>query len=189
MTPKKPILTLGLAGMLMAGTASAELMDEDMLKVTVHIEPSIAVKAGQDAELSALQTGEVEGALQFRIDSNSQEIDLSVQASHLYKGGDPNSEYILQLSQNGGAVIHVVGGNPTQYTGQFNSQVNVYSGFMGYGAEPVRMESGDSGRFSNDLEIDLTWNNDEDALPVGDYIGYVKVIGVVVPDGGADDSD
>jgi hypothetical protein len=178
---KMVVMALAMLGLLSPVGASAEYYDEDMLKVTVRIQPNIAVEAGPDVDMTALQAGEVSGDFPFRVESNSQEIEISVQASHLYKGSDPNSLNMIELSKNEQAEIFVKGANPRPYKGTFSRAVDVHGGFRGYVADPVIMESGDRGFFSNDMEIGLTWTNNDPELPVGQYTGYVKVIGVVLP--------
>ena len=181
---RKFAIVLGLIlSLFIAGSAMADQSSEDMLKVVAQILPNIAVDAGPDIRLAALQTGSVAGDLPFRIDANTQWILLTVYASNLYKGNDPNSVYIIGLDSAVPAEISVVGGNPVPYPASFVEPVDVFSGFLGYCTEDIAIENGDNGHFSQDLSIALSWLNEDPELPMGDYSGWVKLIGAVLPGG------
>ena len=181
---RKLAIVLGLIlSLFIAGSAMADETNEDMLRVVVEILPNIAVEAGGDIRLAALQTGDVSGDLPFRIDANTQWILLTVQASNLYKGNDPNSSYIIGLDATVPAEISVVGGNPVPYPAEFMEPVDVFSGFNGFATEEIAIENGDNGHFSQDLSIALSWLNEDPELPMGDYSGWVKLIGAVLPGG------
>jgi len=181
---KNLVIVLGLiVSLFIAGSAFADPSGEDMLHVVCHIDPNIAVDAGEDVRIAALQTGDVAGDLPFRVDANTQWITVTVYASDLYKGNDPFSTYVIPVNVSAGTSISVVGGNPVPYFTPLTSAVDVYAGFMGYMSDPVDIENGDNGHFSQDLSVRVTWTNDDDEMPVGDYSGWVKLLGAVLPNG------
>ena len=178
---KTIIIAVGLAGLLAAGQASAEMRDEAMIKVTVSILPNIAIFAGRDVDLRSMRQGRVEGEMPFTVKSNLTGIGFSVQASHLYKGSDPNSINFLPLAHDEQIYIYSKKSGSVPFVGRFNKEVEVYKGFHGYGADDIRLESGDRQGLNREIEIGLAWINDDPDMPMGDYGGYVKVIGVVIP--------
>jgi hypothetical protein len=177
-------IVLGLIiGLFIAGSAYADPNDMAMLEVQAEIVPNIALGDRGDTTLSALQTGDVDGIAKFRIDANTQWVSLIVEASNLYKGTDPNSPYYIDIL-SGPSYIQVVGGAqpvPPVDIELTAAAANLPAGFVGLGSPSTMVESGQSGHFSQDVDIFITWNNDDPELPTGLYGGYVKLLGAVVP--------
>jgi len=182
MTKKLFIVLALVASLFCAAAAHADPEDDAVARVQCEILANIAAQATGEVTLESLQTGPVCGNVPFRIDANTQYIMLAVEASHLFKADDPNSDYAILLQNDCPAEASIVGGNPVPTCLPFVTGLTNIAGmgYAGYGTSFAQMESGQAGHFSNDLLVRATWCNLDDELPRGDYSGYVKIVAQVV---------
>jgi hypothetical protein len=161
----------------MLGTAYAETDASAAAQVYLHIEPNIAVQAvDHTVDLGTLETGEVSAPITFRIDANTQSVKISGLVTKLYKGDDPSGEVApVEVNTNKGFLINpthahqIQGGDGiASYTGTSD-----YNGFAAYTTEALTFESGQNGRFSQEVDVTPTWFNNDPEKPQGEYSGFV----------------
>jgi hypothetical protein len=190
---KKSIIALAILALLgFAGIAMADPTDNATSHVFLNIVENIAVSA-IDANIAAanLQTGEVSLPIRFRVDANTEAVDLSVLVTKLYKGDDPAGTEVTPINPSGTGVIidpananEMNGGDGVaEYVGGGNI-VTAKGNFVGSMTQEVIFESSQSGHFSQDVVVIPAWSNSDDEKPVGQYSGYVVLYAAVVGDGG-----
>jgi hypothetical protein len=177
----KPLLVAVslVACALCAPAARAESVAEAFARVRCEILANIAAQATGEVTFDALQTGPLTGSVPFRIDANTQAVLLAVQATNLFKAGDPSSPHAIVLDHGVPAVVGRVGGDPVPRSLPF-MEAALLDGHQGWGTEPIELESGEAGHFSENLLVQCTWVNANNALPSGGYSGLVKITAQVV---------
>ncbi len=192
---KKSIIALAILALLgFAGTAMADPTDNAVSHVFLNIVENIAVSA-IDANIAAanLQTGEVSLPITFRVDANTEAVDLSVLVTKLYKGDDPAGTEVAPIDEAGGGVL-IDPANANEMNGgdgfaEFHTAGSITTEkgtFVGSLTEEVIFESSQNGHFSQDVEVVPSWSNSDDEKPVGQYSGYVVLYAAVVGGGSAD---
>ena len=187
----KKLAILAIALLLVNGLAwgQAQTIGSHEVKVEAKVVPNIAVSGPVDyqflGELAAGDEGGSSALIPFRVHANTEAVKLQVLATDLYKGNDPNSTFIIPLSDDAPVVVstecEAVGqadnSLPWDSTATYESH-----GQSGKATEVVTFESGQNGTFSIDFDVKLGWQNDDPELPQGYYTGYVKLVAeVVVP--------
>lgn len=176
-----------VALMLISGIAVADPSGDAIAKVYVEVVPNIAVGVVDAVvNLGQVQTGTFGGAITFRIDANTEQVDMWVAATDLFKGDeyseDPEVSPIAVNTAAGALVKPMNGnrvggaGNTLQYTG-----ATTINGWAANATETGRFESGQNGHFSQDVDVTVKWNQPDDEKPQGEYSGYVMLTALVVP--------
>lgn len=159
--------------------------DNAIAPVSVTVNPNISVGDNPGGLSLSVQTGNVSGAFVFRIDANMQYVDIQVGASHLYKADDPNNNDVAPILVNGDAGVDV---NPAKGLGKnlafINSEPYDINGFLGIISETGTFESSQNGHFSQDVDVMVTWNQDDPEKPQGEYSGFVQFYCMMIGDGG-----
>ncbi len=186
---KKSIIALVVLALLgFAGIAMADPTDSATSHVFLNIVENIAVSA-IDSNIAAanLQTGEVSLPITFRVDANTEAVDLSVLVTKLYKGDDPAGTEVKPIDEAGGGVA-IDPANANEMNGgdgfaEFETAGSITTEkgtFVGSQTQEVIFESSQNGHFSQDVEVIPTWSNSDDEKPVGQYSGYVVLYAAVV---------
>lgn len=187
---KKSILLLAAFTFLVvcSSFATADMTDNAASHVFVNIVPNIAVSA-TDGNVAAqsLQTGEIDVPISFRIDANTEAVDLSVLVTNLYKGNDPAGTEVAPILPSGGGVQidpdnanEMAGGDGFAEFVTGGSYTNDKGTFEGMQTQEVIFESSQNGHFSQNVEVIPSWSNSDDEKPVGQYSGYVVLYAAVV---------
>jgi hypothetical protein len=161
-----------------AGRAAAATADASS-RITCEIMANIAATALEDARLTPIGSGPVEGSIPFYIAANSDRIDIGIFASSLYKASDPRSAFRITLDQAVPASLQVVGGSPVPTLLEWVAPCDVL-GYAGAMTSLGRLESGLACAFSDQVRVNVAWRNDDPALPRGNYGGYVKICVMIV---------
>ena len=184
----KKLLVIALAICLSGSMAMAELAGEADAHVYVDVVSNIAVGVvTSNVDLGQVQVGPFPGEIIFRIDANVEQVDISVQASNLYKGDVPTSLFIIPVKTGeatDGAMVQPELGNAVVGHGNllaWLSGVITVNGFDGVGSEAWTFESSQSGHFSQDVTVGLEYDQTDPELPKGEYSGWVKLIATVLP--------
>lgn len=200
----RKLLALAVAGALLVPAAAfADIEFSSIKPVAVTIAPTIKVSTdpGTTAVTPTLQTGDIKLQVPFRIDANTQWVNIQAFATDLYKAdaGVVGSQSAHKILHSGkvdvtvlpspdpealGALVGATG--PAQLTYDGNKQsiapdstaATVLWEF--YQTNLGRYESGIRGRFSHDIKLGVTWNNGNSELPQGNYSGFVRLYGQVV---------
>lgn len=181
----KYLLAAALALMVVGtGPALADTSSYGTTHVYVDVVSNIAVQA-MDAyfDLGKIQTGDFYGEIPFRVDANTEQVTFWAEATYLYKGNDPYGTEVtpILLNQSAGADFVCDNANPTGGQGTNLAYVGPtdVDGFVGYYTEQRQYESSQSGHFSQDTYLTVTWTQDDPEKPLGEYSGLVVLHAMV----------
>lgn len=177
------VASLGLALCLSSAQAVfADTEDSATAHVTCTVNPNVSVgDAPESRDNLNVQTGSVSGNFIFRVDANTQYLNLMVGASHLYKADDPTNrdvEPILVDERAGVLVDPVFGIGRTIY---YITPTEI-DGFPGMQTNPEQFESSQNGHFSQDVNVRVTWYQPDPEKPQGEYSGWVSFAAMMLPD-------
>lgn len=187
---KRTLALMGVIVMATAGLAYADLENDATCHVFVDVDANIAVASmAPYFNLGSIQTGLFSGTIPFRVDANTEQVMLSAGASGLYKGDDPDSVFVppiplyndpLDLEAGIDIIPHL--GNPTGGHTQraIYEQPVIIDGFAGMQTETVTFESAQNNHFSQQVDLVITWTQDDPEKPMGEYSGKVKMWAWVV---------
>lgn len=185
---KTKVLALAL-GLSFGTAASADLMSMATAHVYVDVVSNIAVRANNSiVDAGDIQTGIFNATIEFRVDSNHEDVDLACYASDLWKGDDPTNDDVppIPLYDPAGCLIDPINANPTGGAGPVasfdKSSTTDVNGFPSYGTNAINFESSQDGHFSQEVYVTVAWNQDDPEKTKGEYSGVVKLVGMI-PDG------
>ena len=175
-----------LAVMGLAAMASADTSSSSTAHVIVSVNPNVAVSTVADPAIQNIQTGAIEVVITYLVEANLQECSLFVEASDLFKGDDPTNGEVapIPLDTTVPAVIDPVNANPLNGgsmdatwqgggspIGQYQTQLS----------ETIEFESSQNNHFSQEVDVTVTWNQDDPEKPTGQYSGMVRLTALVAP--------
>ena len=156
---------------------SADQMGVAVAKATVEVIPTISVESDPiGMDMGSVQTGLFSGIFTFRIDSNFQYVLIQISASHLYKAGWPGEVPPISLALDEGVEIHPDVSRPNTAVYETDTLVGDLPGAQ---FSMVPFESNQDGRFSSDIDVIVSWNQDSTCKPKGNYSGYVKLYAII----------
>ncbi|HEY3296749.1 MAG TPA: hypothetical protein VGL38_15060 [bacterium] len=164
--------------MLITGSAFADTTSAAWGHVYVAVVSNIAVSVvTANVNLGSIQTGIFPGEITFRVDANSEAVNLSAAATALYKGDDPTDPTVtpIPLWLTTGALIEPTDASPLQggsNVGIYETPFN-YDGFLGMQTNYIPFESSQMGIFSQDVFVTVAWNQANPEMPTGEYSGFV----------------
>jgi hypothetical protein len=189
----KQFMIVALAMVVVVAFATPILADEAAQAtafITAHVNPNISLHAiTTNVDAGTIQTGNISAFSAFRIDANSEEVYFQVEASNLYKAGDPSSSNFLVLATGIPAIVQPVDGAPVglhgnalAWTGGIGAMVldGIYSLPTAL-TEQVQYQSSQAGVFSQEVDVTVTWSNANGELPVGEYKGVVVLLATLLP--------
>jgi len=191
----RKMFSVVLCMVMIAGLTGVALARDTMTvdtRVQVNVDPTITVVVLAPATPAPIQPGHEDAVIRvgFMVDSNSQLLRISAAASELFKGDVPNSPN--KLNRKGKVPIVCPPGAPdygaNTYNGvsnqaEFGTSVVVINGFDALETNGILFESNQSNRFSMPCYLTFTWGTTNAELPTGQYSGYVRFVGTVVPPG------
>jgi hypothetical protein len=181
----KRIISVSMGLMFCFFSAQAALADvegESTAHVNVLVNPNISMAAsGSDIDLD-VQTGLVTGTTRFQVDANSQYVSFEVTCTDLFKANDVRSEVLpIEVNAGAGSMIDPDFGIGRNVPLVAEAYVNE---FPGWASAVEVFESSQNGHFSQEVSVSCTWDQDDPEKPEGDYSGWVKLVGMLSPDGG-----
>ena|GEM_PF-1493196 len=166
---------------LAAGIAPGPMGPAFLVPVYVEVLGMIAVATPMPVvSLGSVAPGQIPAQVTFRIDSNLQDLDLQVSATHLYKGGSPTSTQVIEVAGSGARVEPQNGNETSGGMDNFLEWGPVWTGpdsLLGRETVVSTFESGQVNRFSQDVTVSLEWNPAAAHLATGEYSGYVRLVG------------
>ena len=170
--------------------ASADELGNASAHVYLNINPNISMSAEGTVDGGTLQTGQASIDILFRIDANTEAVELSAFVSPLFKGNDPAGTEVAPIPVDLGAGVvmnptaanEIQGGDGVaQYLGAaIDPWVAPEGDFPGFETEALVFESSQNGHFSQDVLVTAAWENTDPEKPQGEYSGYVVLYGGVV---------
>jgi hypothetical protein len=159
------------------------------VNVKMNVNPNVGVSAiNANVDAGTVQTGDRSALCAFRVDANSQEVYFQVNASNLYKADDVNSLNIIPLDLGKGATVQPVNGNALNFHGNLLSFTGtpgpVVSGFPTFSTEVVQFQSSQTGVFSQEVDVTVTWLQANPEQVAGEYSGVVQLVATLFPSTG-----
>ncbi len=152
------------------------------LIVEADVEPSISVTSyASRVHIGTISTGDFSSTFSFAIEANMTIVALQVLVTNLYKDSNPSTTAFNPISVNRSAGIDInapaakiidgSGWNAAFSNSEtFNKPEGIFSGFR---TEQVKLESSQQGIFDQDVDLRVTWTQDESIKPAGRYGGYI----------------
>jgi hypothetical protein len=157
---------------------------EATVYVQTRVEPQIAISKPavviidlQDPMLGSTIPSQV----QFRVRANTQEVELQVACTDLYKAGDPTSAYRIPVADPGAKIT--CEGDDARLLAWLNNPPTdaLPAGWMGEVSEVGLFTAPSDQVFSQTVNVEVAWNATDLSLPTGEYQGIVRLIGMVRP--------
>lgn len=184
----KKVLFLLVAGLLIASSVSADETNSAVATVVATVNPNVSVGTITSVvnPPTGIQTGDFCADIIFRVDANTQMVQLCVDASGLWKGDDPLGTEVLPIPVNlsAGAVITPTNANPIDggtNVAQFNGSPTTIGNYPASASECITFESSQNNHFSQDVTVRVCYTQDDPEKPTGQYSGKVRLTAAVVP--------
>jgi len=181
----KRIVVLAVALLALAGTVMADPTGTATTPVYVVVDPNISVQPlAPYVNMGTIQTGTFFGYIPWRIDANTQNIQVWAAASYLYKGDDPTNPTVppIMLNQTDGIKFDIAHGGPVGGDDNILQYINavVIDGFPGWETGMTEYESSDPGHLSQDCLMTVAWDQPDHEKPMGEYSGIVRLSSMIV---------
>ncbi|HSR11830.1 MAG TPA: hypothetical protein VLS90_10335 [Thermodesulfobacteriota bacterium] len=180
------VMMLGLAVQAYADSATT-----GTARVMVNVDPIIAITPGVPP-IPTVQFGVFTIPVPFTIGANYQTLRFSVMATDLYKAdvvgitGQQVPPIPLVLTRDclfqltsGNAINGLTNVIPAPFARLGSDVINT---LPAYTSSSRVFQSSQAGHFSQDVTLSCFWNQNDNEKPKGQYSGFVRLIGVVVPD-------
>jgi len=122
--------------------------------------------------------------VRFSVRSNAQEVELYVACTDLYKSGNPASPYRIPVTDPGAEIMCEEGatGDPDRVLAWSpHASANALpAGWTGAVSESG-VFTAPANVFSQDVTVDVSWRTTDRHLPMGEYQGIVRLVGMVRP--------
>jgi len=178
--------------LMVAGVGAAQtapiVSGEATAHVWVDVVANIAVGVvTPNVDIGQVASGQFPATVIFRIDANMESVLITIIATDLYKGDDPESEWIIPVATGSGvgATVQPTNANPMQG----HSDVLVWeseamlNGMAAQQSETWAFESCQNGHFSQDVAVTIPYIQADPELPKGEYSGFVRIIAELAVDG------
>jgi hypothetical protein len=190
---KRTLAVLAVASLVMAwaGFAYGDMENSATCHVFVNVDPNIGVMPLMGFfDLGSVQTGTFTGIIPFRIDANTEQVRFMAAASYLFKGNDPLGTEVppILLCMDpddfgpAGIEIYAANGNPiggADHRAAYSQQTTI-NDFPGWSTEFITFESSQDNHFSQQVDLWVTWVQDDPEKPMGEYSGAVAMYAYVV---------
>jgi hypothetical protein len=180
------VLIVGLLFVGLAFTpAHADQSNSAVATVLVNISPNIAVGVTSPiVDMGSFQTGDIQTVVQFRVDANQQQIFMYLEASDLYKGGDPTSTDVAPIRLNTSQPAWLIPANGNKMGGGPNTLAwlttgSPIDGFSTQATEQGQFESAQNGRFSQLVTAKWLYTQPDPEKPAGQYSGKVRLTAMI----------
>ena len=190
---KRSIVLLAtiVLGFCLLGTqaAFADLEGTATSHVFATVSPNMTVSAQANVDAGTVQTGDFSALCTFTIEANTQQVSIYAESTDLWKGDilvDPTDpDYTPPIPLNLSVPIAVgldlaspLGGADPELV--WTGTAGDINGFPSQLTNPLGLESAQVGHFSQDMDLEVTWNQADPEKPQGEYSGYVKLYAMVI---------
>lgn len=186
-------LVLLLGSGVFAVVPSGQPLNSYDTHVFVHVNPTISVGADPTVTLHPVGLGTFTGKIHYKVDANTQEVRMWVEATNLVKADRPipvAGEDLYEIPTSGSGV-HVdadyaspLGGGTDLLKWEGAAVQNPDTGWKWRSTEAGVFTSNQRGRFSQGVDVAVDWDQSNPELPMGDYSGWVRLTAeIVMPSG------
>lgn len=185
MNAKMPAIFVALAwGCGVALSQVPAPADEATVHVQTWVEPQIAISepAVVIIDLQGHRLGSmIPSQVRFHVRANTQEVELQVACTDLYRAGDPTSPHRIPVADPG-AKITCADDEARVLAWQNDPPTDALpAGWTGEVSEMALFTAASSPVFSQDVSVEVAWNATDLSLPMGEYQGIIRLIGLVRP--------
>ncbi|MGE5297253.1 MAG: hypothetical protein ACM3VT_20715 [Solirubrobacterales bacterium] len=185
MNAKCPAILLFLAwGCLIASSQAATHVSEATARLQARVEPQFAVSEPVVVAIDLqdrLIGSPIPGEVQFAVRANTRDVEFQVACTDLCKAGDPTSEHKIPVAGSGAEITRELCGSRILPWRQNSSTDALPGGWTGRISE-VGVFTAPVGRtFNQEVAVEVSWQATDSALPMGEYQGIVRLIGLVRP--------
>lgn len=185
------VLALIAGAAYLSAPALADETNSAAAHVIVNVVPNVAVTANTpQVVVNSIQSAEFNVAVQFQVQANTQVLDLSVQASNLFKHDDTTSPYVIPLKSGTETVSATIasgsplGGanNKLSFTGPAASPISVIGhSYPAMTTATKRYGSGQGEFWNQAVDVTVAYDQSSQTLPTGEYSGAIQLTALVVP--------
>lgn len=186
---KKWILMFAFV-LAMAGMSYADTEGSAVATVHAIVDRNVSVSVNTPiVDAGTVQVQEFSAIIGFRVDANVEVVSIYVAASELYKGGIVSVPEVRPIPLTGSGVLiepmdagplPVGRSNLAVWLTEQGSSGPVVDGFPTRQTEVIQFESKQDGHFSQDVNVTVTWNQDDPEKPEGVYWGRVKFVALLL---------
>jgi len=181
-----------VVGMLSGGSAPAPAATQTghaTARVVAHV-PAHLVISGPALVTVDLQDhpigAPIPAHLRFAVHASTQEVELQVACTDLYEAGNPTSGHRIPLADTGARITCEHGRGlrdfaPLLLWRHTASAGLLPAGWTGAVSEVGVFTAAPAATFNQGVVVDVSWNTTDPTLPLGEYRGYVELIGLVRP--------
>jgi len=185
MNVKLPAVILALAWGCKAAPAQVHTsFGEATVHVQTRVQPQIAISSPAVIviDLQPHMLGSIiPGKVCFHVRANTQEVELQVACTDLYKAGDPKSEYAIPVAEPG-ASIACQNEDARLLSWQDDPSAHALpAGWMGEISEVGLFTTASGPVFSRQVTVEVAWDASDLSLPTGEYQGIIRLIGLARP--------
>jgi hypothetical protein len=184
---KRSLVTLGLLALcsfIIAPLAYADGEGSAEADVFVRVDPNIGVSAVRPVvNAGTVQTGEITGNFTFRVDANTEAVEIFIEASELYKGDDPLDPDVAAILLDIESGVEILPEAASPIAGEDNTAAfdgvglpiaSPLGDFPTVKTESIIFESSQNGHFSQPVDVVIKWLQDDPEKPQGEYSGKVR---------------
>lgn len=183
------ILLLVLLGGEPAWAQTTSLCSHATAYVKVNVAPHISVSnpVMVTIDLRENQTGiPIPARVQLAVTSNMQDVELQVACTDLYLAGDPTCGWKIPVAGAGARLTcsqgYAVAGSDSLLPWQPSPTPGLLpAGWTGAVSTVGVFTASPAAVFNQNVAVDVSWTAMDPALPLGEYSGYVRLIGLVRP--------
>lgn len=166
--------------------ASGNRSSSGVGKVLVNVEPNVKVDIAENPLPVHHQTGDVSVTLTFQVDANQQTLAMFVEASDLYKGDDPSGASVGPIPLNRAVPVVIEPDHANPVNGASNQAPWTGAGspigaFATARSAVILFESSQNNRFSQNVDVTLSWTQNDPEKAQGQYGGRVRLTAVLQP--------
>jgi hypothetical protein len=186
---KRFALSAAVIGIVVFGSSASNLRADEFSSASTRVFVTVNPNVGVDADLAVwdlgtVQTGDFSAVITWRVDANSQFLDLALEASNLYKGDDPLNDEVapIPLNLSDEAEVDPANGNESNsgdnlldWTGG-TGEIDSYPTFL---TEFGNFESSQNGHFSQSVVTTIYYSQDDPEKPQGQYSGVVRLLAMI----------
>jgi hypothetical protein len=172
------VILFALLLISVVGAASASTSGSAVANVFATVNPNITVAIPYcNVDAGTVSMGEFQAQILLRVDANMEQVGFFAEASDLFKGDDPNNTDVAPIpvksvAFNAEKGNPVAGGTNVAY---FYGTGAPIGDFQTKTTDTIWFEGSQSGHFSQDVEVEVSYCQADPEKAQGEYSGKVRL--------------